>query len=460
MATPQAKKKISDFFNAFSNPAGSIPMSTAPSSAYRSAAPMSMIPTNKKTTEGARQALASLYNGGSAPSNSYRLKPEPLPLPTEAPMSRPISSAAVPTRPVAPGTGGPATPAPAGTGGDPAVALNTPVNVPPQWMKPDGTFKTPEEIANDVAGSLKSSSEQGDVGKMAAAEIMGGEKTAEQLRAEAGNLSAIRNDIASGETDPYKVGAESGIAWSPEQLSAIEKAQAGIYDPAINTVFARLEAKQNEEAKASEWQSKLDELAVKHGYDMEAMEKDQEFQKAMIGYKASLDAATAASGLTPYSDERSQRTIQSIDELMGQVNGWTTGWGTLLKNIPTTDAKNFDSQLNTLKAAIAFGELTAMREASKTGGALGNVSNIELNLLESALAGLDSAQSPEDFKVQLNKAKGSINRWRAAQGAAPLGGPTPTSSKVLVSATGESFDASALSPEEYQEAINDGYKPQ
>jgi len=185
------------------------------------------------------------------------------------------------------------------------------------------------------------------------------------------------------------------------------------------------------------------------------------YKASVAASAAAAQAGSAASGLTPYSDERSFRTVQTIDELMGQVSNFTVGFGSLLAGVPTSQATSFRSQLNTLKASIAFGELTAMREASKTGGALGNVSNIELGLLESALAGLDTAQGVEDFKGQLAKAKGSINRWREAQGAAALGtGQAPGGSRVLVSPTGESFDASDLTPAEYQEAIADGFRSQ
>lgn len=121
-------------------------------------------------------------------------------------------------------------------------------------------------------------------------------------------------------------------------------------------------------------------------------------------------------GPTPYAAERSARTIQSVDDLVSKVSGWTTGYGSLLSRIPQTDAANFEAELETLKANIAFNELTAMREASKTGGALGQVSNIELGLLTSALGALRSNQSPANLRAQLRKIRASVNRWRAAQG--------------------------------------------
>lgn len=149
-------------------------------------------------------------------------------------------------------------------------------------------------------------------------------------------------------------------------------------------------------------------------------------QMDMSGVPAELrgavaDAVQNGGGITdktlqmsPYQQERITRNLSSIDDLMGQVSGWNTGMGSLIAAIPGTPAANFKADVNTLAANIAFGELTAMREASKTGGALGAVSERELALLESALGSLDRAQSPAQFKESLNTIKESIQRWQAA----------------------------------------------
>ncbi len=129
--------------------------------------------------------------------------------------------------------------------------------------------------------------------------------------------------------------------------------------------------------------------------------------------------------VSEYSKERALRTIQSVDELLPQINRWTTGYGSLLSNVPETEARSFRAQLDTLRANIAFNELTAMREASKTGGALGQVSDREGILLQSALGALDQAQSAEDIKVQLEKVKASIERWYGAVSGERLDVPKP-----------------------------------
>jgi hypothetical protein len=121
---------------------------------------------------------------------------------------------------------------------------------------------------------------------------------------------------------------------------------------------------------------------------------------------------------TPYSQERSFRTLPSVQELSPRVGIDTVGpLAVLSARIPGTPAYDFKSEIETLKSNIAFGELTAMREASKTGGALGQVSDTENKLLSASLGSLDQGQSPENFKRQLEKIKASLQRWDNAVSA-------------------------------------------
>lgn len=131
-------------------------------------------------------------------------------------------------------------------------------------------------------------------------------------------------------------------------------------------------------------------------------------------YAQWMSGDTNTPSISPYQEERMTRTLENVDALIGKATGWTTGAGSLLGNIPGTAAKDFAAELDTLKANIMFSELTAMREASKTGGALGAISDREGNLLSSALGALDAGQSTQNIIEQLNKIKGSINRWKEA----------------------------------------------
>ena len=117
-----------------------------------------------------------------------------------------------------------------------------------------------------------------------------------------------------------------------------------------------------------------------------------------------------------YASERAQRALESVKALKGKVSNWTVGPGSILAGIPGTDAKDFAAELNTLKSAIIQNELSEMRQASKTGGALGPVSDYESRILASSLGALEQDQSPRNLSVQLQKIEDSLTRWQAAKG--------------------------------------------
>lgn len=80
-----------------------------------------------------------------------------------------------------------------------------------------------------------------------------------------------------------------------------------------------------------------------------------------------------------------------------------TGIQGMFPNVPGWGAANVQARLETLKSQAGFAVLQAMRDASKTGGALGNVSNFEVQALQNNLAALDTSQSPEAFQRSLQQ---------------------------------------------------------
>ena len=65
------------------------------------------------------------------------------------------------------------------------------------------------------------------------------------------------------------------------------------------------------------------------------------------------------------------------------------------------EAVDFRNELASIQANIAFDRLQQMRNASKTGGALGAVSEKELNLLINAYGNINQSTSPEKLKENL-----------------------------------------------------------
>lgn len=82
----------------------------------------------------------------------------------------------------------------------------------------------------------------------------------------------------------------------------------------------------------------------------------------------------------------------------------TTGAiGNILKDIGGTNAADLQELTKTVKANIGFDRLQAMREASPTGGALGQVTQQELQFLQATLGSLEQVQSEEQLLQNLDR---------------------------------------------------------
>jgi hypothetical protein len=161
------------------------------------------------------------------------------------------------------------------------------------------------------------------------------------------------------------------------------------------------------------------------------------------GEKVSAEAYNAMQAATAKYDDtiaRAKRLLNNpaLDSIVGNVQG----------NIPETalslfsqDAANALSDYNELLAVAGFQELQAMRDASPTGGALGQVSDSENRLLQQSAFASSRTQSEQKFRQSLKayikrledskrRVEGAYERTFgsrfAPQGAAPAQRGTPT----------------------------------
>jgi hypothetical protein len=104
--------------------------------------------------------------------------------------------------------------------------------------------------------------------------------------------------------------------------------------------------------------------------------------------------------------------IGKAGEARRKSNEWfATGFGAdTAGNFAGTSARDVQSLLDTIGGNIAFDRLARMRAESPTGGALGNVTERELTLLQSTVASLDKAQSDEQFKTSMDDVIRSYGR--------------------------------------------------
>tara|TARA_R110001583_G_scaffold77964_3_gene211796 strand:- start:2801 stop:4249 length:1449 start_codon:yes stop_codon:yes gene_type:complete len=101
---------------------------------------------------------------------------------------------------------------------------------------------------------------------------------------------------------------------------------------------------------------------------------------------------------------QTETVVNNIDLALELVGPTTTGWGAAISILPNTDARKLRNYLTTIRANIGFDTLKEMREASKTGGALGNVSEQENVLLQAVKGALDQSQA-DQLVSNLNKIK-------------------------------------------------------
>lgn len=130
---------------------------------------------------------------------------------------------------------------------------------------------------------------------------------------------------------------------------------------------------------------------------MAKIQADQ--QKGMAG-----DAITDALAYT-------RPTITAIDSVLNRVaiqssdknpfNNVTGLFGSIMSAVPGTAAHDVKMDIQTIQAAVGFDRLQAMRDASPTGGALGQVSERELAQLNASLGALEQSQSREQFITRM-----------------------------------------------------------
>ena len=95
---------------------------------------------------------------------------------------------------------------------------------------------------------------------------------------------------------------------------------------------------------------------------------------------------------------------EDINRAIDQAGTWTTGFlGAKLKGVEGTPAHNLQQTLQSIKANVGFDKLQNMRDNSPTGGALGQVTELELGLLQSVWGALEQSQTKEQFVYNLER---------------------------------------------------------
>lgn len=112
--------------------------------------------------------------------------------------------------------------------------------------------------------------------------------------------------------------------------------------------------------------------------------------------------------------DRNMKIINRARDMVRKNGG--VGWASLLAALPDNDARDLQSALKPLLADLGFDRLQEMRDASPTGGALGQVSERELDLLQSSMGNLDLGASQEQFLRNLDMVQNQLIGLYASAG--------------------------------------------
>jgi len=109
--------------------------------------------------------------------------------------------------------------------------------------------------------------------------------------------------------------------------------------------------------------------------------------------------------------DQANNVLAISQTVLDQANAWTTGFmGSALSWAPGTPQHDLAKNLDTLKANAGFDKLQMMRDMSPTGGALGQVSELELQMLQATWASLSQSQSPEQFRTNVERFRDQVQR--------------------------------------------------
>ncbi len=134
--------------------------------------------------------------------------------------------------------------------------------------------------------------------------------------------------------------------------------------------------------------------------------------------------AAAPSGTDPankYANSQAKEALTNIDTILGLIDNpdkmqasespklrALAGLPIVNRLAAGSSVANLEGALDTVKALVGFDALQKMREASPTGGALGQITERELAFLQSVQGSLNTSQGNEQLKATLGRIKQSF----------------------------------------------------
>jgi hypothetical protein len=259
--------------------------------------------------------------------------------------------------------------------------------------------------------------------------------------AQAGKYLAEQGKILRGEAKDEQLRAELAALPPEADDKAIEAVvrKYGKPDDIFKTLERKQTAEANRTAKAELEREKAETREREKQRDMEFRQQMAAATQANRSALTSVQRELAQTRLDELKSKQADKAekkeeakqaavnhaskvINDVQTAAGLVTGMTTGLvGKGRSFVPGNTAYDLQQQLLTLKANLGFDRLQQMRDASPTGGALGQVAVQELEALQATVGSLEVGQSKAELQKNLNKIENHYSNWiRTTQGQQPL----------------------------------------
>jgi hypothetical protein len=271
--------------------------------------------------------------------------------------------------------------------------------------------------------------------------------------------TALRDEAPRMKVKSVSVGGvtmapdESVDVITPEQFQAITsgdpKAVAAAFPKGVTPkhmeLFNAVTTRKQREAQAAETNALKSENQA-----MKAAKEAQRVTEESARRKMARETAAA----------QIDNVVSTVNDAISKVSSASAGWGSKLQNIPLTESNALKNSLQTVKANIGFDKLQQMRESSKTGGALGAVSEMENKALQASIASLEQEQDPKLLVKNLETIKNYYLKHKNALDAIDYAehgpaAPPPAGGKIKVSNGQETLEIDAA---DEADAAKDGYR--
>jgi hypothetical protein len=292
-----------------------------------------------------------------------------------------------------------------------------------QSTDPELGFQVMQRAQAMELEKAKTLTQEAQAGKALAEQgkILRGEAKDEQLRAELASLPPEANDKAV-EDIVRKYGKPDDIFKTLERKSTAEANRIAKAD----LEREKAEQRETEKQRDRDFKQQMAAMAAAARSSMTSVQRELAEQRLSDLRSKQTDKEEKKEASKQFAVNHANKVIDDVTAAKSLVSGTTTGLvGAGSSFVPGTDAYNLKQRLLTIKANLGFDRLQQMRDASPTGGALGQVAVQELQALQATVGSLELGQTRQELQQNLDKIELHYNNWLNTVGGTPTKPPAP-----------------------------------